>query len=113
MEREFRSFVVTRQKQYINWSRRTRRKVAGLQGISVSDSVIILTTAPSADVAHQLAHALVDQRLAACVNVVGPVTSTYRWNDSVQQDSEFQLVVKTARSRIEDVRNAVRRGLPY
>lgn len=85
----------------------------GLQGISVSDSVIILTTAPSADVAHLLAHALVEQRLAACVNVVGPMTSVYRWQDAVQQDSEFQLVVKTSRARIEGVRDAVRRGHPY
>lgn len=90
-----------------------KAEVARLQGISASESVIILTTAPSVDVAHQLAHALVEQHLAACVNVVGPMTSIYRWKDSVQQDSEFQLIVKTARGRIEGVREAVRRQHPY
>lgn len=88
-------------------------EVAGLQGFSVSDSVIILTTAPSADVAHQLAHALVDLRLAACVNVFGPMTSVYRWKDDVQRDTEHQIVVKTSRARIDAVRDAVRRLHPY
>ena len=83
-------------------------EVAELQGFSVSHSVIILTTAPSADLAHQLAQALVEHRLAACVNILGPMTSVYRWKDDVQRDTEHQIVVKTRRARIDAVRDAVR-----
>lgn len=90
-----------------------KSEVAGIQGFSRSRSVIILTTAPSADLAHQLSQLLVERHLAACVNVSGPMTSVYRWQDGVQRDTEYQLVVKTAQARIDDVRDAIRQLHPY
>ena len=55
---------------------------------------LLLTTAPP-DVAQDLAHALVEERLAACVSLVPGVRSVYRWKDRVQDDPETQLLVKT------------------
>jgi periplasmic divalent cation tolerance protein len=88
-------------------------EVPQLQGFSVSQAVIILTTAPSSEMASQLAQALVEHRLAACVNIVGPMTSVYRWKDEVQREPEHQLIVKTSRACIDAVRDAFRRLHPY
>ena len=56
---------------------------------------IVLTTVANRDDANQVANALVDQCLAACVQVEGPITSYYRWAGEVQTESEFRLVIKT------------------
>ena len=58
------------------------------------DARLLLTTAPP-DAAQDLAHALVDERLAACVSLLPGVRSVYRWKDGVQDDPETQLLVKT------------------
>ena len=62
---------------------------------------IVFCTAPDADTAARLARTLVDERLAACVNVIGGVASTYRWNGEVQIDDEVLLVIKTMADRFE------------
>ena len=66
----------------------------------MTDIVIVLTTAPADDRAEQLARQLVDERLAACVNVHAPMVSVYRWNGEVERDSERQIVIKTTRDRL-------------
>lgn len=77
------------------------------------DAVLVLTTVPTADVGATLARALVQARLAACVNVLPPMTSIYRWKGELQQDTECQLVVKTVRPRVDAVRALVRQLHPY
>ncbi len=62
--------------------------------------VLVLTTAPDDERAEALARTLVDERLAACVNVHGPMTSLYRWEGAVQREAERQLVIKTTRERL-------------
>ncbi|MEJ2870001.1 divalent-cation tolerance protein CutA [Actinomycetospora sp. OC33-EN08] len=57
----------------------------------------MLTTTDSDDEAQRLARGLVDARLAACVQIVGPVRSVFRWEGSVSVEPEYQLVVKTTR----------------
>jgi periplasmic divalent cation tolerance protein len=64
----------------------------------VTAAVVVLSTAGSRDEAERIATALVDERLAACVNLVGPITSTYRWQGAVERASEVLLVVKTRRA---------------
>jgi periplasmic divalent cation tolerance protein len=66
----------------------------------VTDIVIVLSTAPADDRAEQWARQLVDERLAACVNVYAPMVSMYRWNGQVERDSERQMVIKTTRDRL-------------
>ncbi len=56
--------------------------------------IIVLVTAPSQDEARAIAHHLVENKLAACVTLL-PVTSIYVWDEQVQQDQEWQLIIKT------------------
>jgi len=60
-----------------------------------SPSLVVFCTCPDQAVAERLAAALVDERLAACVNLVAGITSIYRWEDQVQRDSECLLIIKT------------------
>ena len=71
------------------------------------------STAPSAEVAEQLARALVGEGLAACVNVVPGVTSYYRWKGQLQRDAEWLLVIKTRAARLEALKAALVRLHPY
>jgi periplasmic divalent cation tolerance protein len=66
----------------------------------VTDIVLVLTTAPADDRAEQWARRLVDDRLAACVNVHAPMVSLYRWHGAVERDGERQIVIKTTRDRL-------------
>ena len=56
---------------------------------------IVLITAASEDEAERIACSLVEERLAACVNIVGPIRSVYRWEGKVQNERELLLIVKT------------------
>ena len=73
----------------------------------MTEVVLILTTVPDDDRGETLAQTLVTERLAACVNVLGPMTSIYRWQGAVERESERQLVVKTTRDRIGAVRERI------
>jgi len=77
------------------------------------DLILILTTMPDDDRADALARTLVDERLAACVNVHGPTTSTYRWKGSVEREAERQVVIKTTRARLGDLEVRLRSLHPY
>jgi periplasmic divalent cation tolerance protein len=74
----------------------------------MSGQAVVLSTTGTADEASRIAQALVERRLAACVNVVPGVRSTYRWQGAVTTDSEWLLVVKTRRDRFDEVRAAIR-----
>ena len=73
----------------------------------MSSYIVILTTTANDDEAGRIARDLVDNRLAACVNIVGPVRSVYRWKDEVHDDREHLLVIKTVRERFEQIREHV------
>jgi periplasmic divalent cation tolerance protein len=79
----------------------------------MTDVVLILTTVPDDARGEALAQTLVEERLAACVNVLPAMTSIYRWRGAVERDSERQLVVKTTRDRIEAVRERIAQLHPY
>lgn len=66
--------------------------------------LICLTTCPDADSAGRIATALVDERLAACVNVVPGLRSTYRWQGEVTRGDELLLIIKTSRDRFDALR---------
>lgn len=66
----------------------------------MTDIVMIFTTVADDERAEQLARRLVDERLAACVNLYPPMTSHYRWQGKLEQDSERQMVIKTTRDRV-------------
>ena len=75
--------------------------------------IIILTTMPDDERAAELARTLVDERLAACVNVHSPMTSTYRWKAAVEVELERQVVIKTTRDRLAAVEARLRALHPY
>jgi periplasmic divalent cation tolerance protein len=74
---------------------------------------IVLTTASSHDEAKRIAKALVEGRLAACVNLVGGVESIYRWQGEVEEAAEVLLLIKTNVEKLEAVETAVRRLHSY
>jgi len=69
---------------------------------------LILSTASSKDEAQDIARALVERRLVACVNILGPVDSIYRWKGQVEESQEFLMLIKTQADRFESVREAIR-----
>jgi len=83
-------------------------------GAAVSSQILlVLTTCGNAEEAGNLAGLLVDQRLAACVNTLERVTSTYRWQGRVQQGQETLLVIKTTAARYSAVEQAIRAHSSY
>jgi periplasmic divalent cation tolerance protein len=75
--------------------------------------VIVLTTLPADQDATRLAAALVEERLAACVNVLPVMTSIYRWEGKIEQAAEHQLVIKTTLNRVEALEMTLTRLHPY
>ena len=66
--------------------------------MAASEARIVLVTAASEPQAHSIARKLVEERLAACVNVVGPIRSIYRWRDVVEDDLNFSCSSRLAQA---------------
>ena len=79
----------------------------------MSEFIIALTTLPADFDAMALARELVTERLAACVNVLPSIMSVYRWDGKIHADSEQQLVIKTASTRVDALWAALRARHPY
>ncbi|MDP9343018.1 MAG: divalent-cation tolerance protein CutA [Actinomycetota bacterium] len=75
--------------------------------------VQVFTTLATRDDALELARSAVEARAAACVQVVGPIASVYRWEGTVQEDSEFLCLLKAPGSRLEPLLQFVRDHHPY
>jgi periplasmic divalent cation tolerance protein len=75
--------------------------------------LVVLCSVGKADQAEAIARALVEERLAACVNVVPAVVSIYRWKGAVERDEERLLVIKTRAERFEALRRAIVARHPY
>lgn len=71
-------------------------------------ALLVLTTCDSSAQAEALAEHLVERRLAACVNVLGAVRSTYRWGDAIEHASEALLVIKTTAARYAEIEATIR-----
>ena len=83
------------------------------RGTEMSDAVIVLTTWPAARDADELAQTLVGERLAACVNVLGEMRSTYRWKDAVEVETERQLIIKTTGRQLPALQQRLSALHPY
>ncbi|MGD2165653.1 MAG: divalent-cation tolerance protein CutA [Anaerolineae bacterium] len=75
--------------------------------------VVILVTAPSEEVGTDIAQALLQRKLCACVNVVSSVASMYHWDDRLCHDEEVLLLIKTTRAAFDRLAAAVRAVHPY
>lgn len=74
----------------------------------MTEAVVVLVTTSGEDEANRIACALVDERLVACVNLLGAVRSIYRWQGEVQSDAEVVMMIKTTRDRFDVVERRVR-----
>ncbi len=74
----------------------------------MTDKRIVLSTASSKEEAHKIAHHLVEQQLAACVNMVPQIESVYRWQGKMESSHEWLLLIKTTAEQFPAVRDAIR-----
>lgn len=74
----------------------------------MSDEKLVISTVGSKDEASKIATVLVREQIAACVNIVGPIESLYRWQGNVETAQEFLLLVKTISARSADVIKRIR-----
>ena len=89
------------------------RKSNGLE-VRLAEKLVVLVTCSSAAEARRIARAVVEARLAACVNILpGAVTSIYRWKGKVESAKERLLLIKTSRKRLTELRAAVERLHSY
>lgn len=79
----------------------------------MTDALVVLVTTPTPERAAEIARALVEERLAACGNVVPAIRSIYRWEGRVQDEAESLLVLKTTRARFDALRARVLALHPY
>ena len=80
----------------------------------VSEEYIqVVTTTGSADEARRIATSLVEGKLAACVQIVGPIESIYRWQGKVENATEWQCWIKTRRAHYDAIEAAIRRWHSY
>ena len=76
-------------------------------------ALLVLTNLPDRVAAEQLADALIAGRFAACVNILAPCRSVYRWKGAVQHDEEHPVLIKTSRERYPALEAEIRRRHPY
>lgn len=81
--------------------------------VAETDCLLVLCTCPPGPAAAQLAERLVDERLAACVNQLPGVLSSFRWENEVQQETETLLLIKSTRDGLEALTARIRELHPY
>lgn len=77
------------------------------------DTLLVLTNLPDRAAALKLARALVERRLAACVNVLPGCTSVYRWKGALEEADEVPVLIKTRAARYDELEAAIRNLHPY
>ena len=76
-------------------------------------ALLVQTNLPDRAAAERLADALIQQRVAACVNILAPCRSVYRWRGAVQHDEEHPVLIKTTRESYAALEAAIREAHPY
>src|SRR5262245_47533907 len=76
-------------------------------------TLLVLTNLPDRAAAERIAERLIGEKLAACVNILAPCRSVYRWKGAVQHDEEHPMLIKTTAERYPALEKAVREGHPY
>jgi periplasmic divalent cation tolerance protein len=76
-------------------------------------TLLVLTNLPDRAAAERLADLLIEKRVAACVNVLAPCRSVYRWKGAVQHDEEHPMLIKTTSERYPEMEKVLRAGHPY
>lgn len=79
----------------------------------LNQPLLVLANLPDQALAERIADALVEQGLAACVNILPPVKSVYRWQGKVQRDTEVAVFIKTTQARYQELEQAILQAHPY
>ncbi len=79
----------------------------------MTDFIQVVTTTDTEEAAKQLAGAVVEKRLAACAQLIGPITSVYWWKGEIQENQEWLVVLKSSRALFGDLQAAVTALHPY
>ncbi len=77
------------------------------------ESIVVLTTFPDAETARRVAATLVEERLAACVNLVPQIESIYRWEGKIESNSEVLAIIKTNSWKYQPLESRIRQLHPY
>ena len=72
------------------------------------ESIVVLVTCGSEEEAQKIAHALVEEHLAACVNLVSPIRSIYRWEGKIWDEKEGLLIIKTQKKRFQELEKKIK-----
>ncbi|XP_016920766.1 protein CutA homolog [Apis cerana] len=92
-----------------NITANTYKNMSSLAGIHS----VTYVTVPTQDIAKKLAHGLVKNKLAACVNIIPGLTSVYEWKNEINEDSELLLMIKTRTDTIDALTKYVKENHPY
>jgi periplasmic divalent cation tolerance protein len=79
----------------------------------MTDAIQMITTTGTKEDAAKIARALLEERLAACIQVVGPITSSYWWNDEIEEAEEWLCLIKSTADRFERLEQAIKAAHPY
>ena len=77
------------------------------------DSLLVVTSLPDRESAEKLAVLLIERRFAACVSILAPCASVYRWQGEIQHDEEHPLLIKTVQDRYAELEASIRANHPY
>ena len=75
--------------------------------------IIVFITVPNFDVGEKIGSTLVEEKLAACVNITSQIKSLYFWKGNVENDSEYLLIIKTRKDKFENLEKRVKEIHPY
>lgn len=79
----------------------------------MEQAVLVMTNVPDTKIARTLGRQLVEQKLAACVNLLPGVLSTYRWHNAIEEADEVTLLIKTTQARYSELETAITSLHPY
>jgi periplasmic divalent cation tolerance protein len=113
MERSWQNSAFRSRVQLLSSTRDRKVQEKSVSQPPASTVAIVLTTLGADADAAAIARTLIDERLAACVNILPPMTSLYRWQGKVEQDREQQIVIKTASDRVAALQARLRQLHPY
>ncbi|MGH7747730.1 MAG: divalent-cation tolerance protein CutA [Candidatus Dormibacteria bacterium] len=89
------------------------RQHAELGGLVAGSHCAVITTTDSAESANELGRGIVDACLGACVQIVGPINSIYRWEGEVRNDQEWQCWIKTSTDRLDVLTEYIKKNHSY
>jgi|WetSurSiteA1Bulk_404760.scaffolds.fasta_scaffold67878_2 periplasmic divalent cation tolerance protein len=89
------------------------RRLENTRGKTMTEFIQVSTTTDKREDAEHISKAIVENRLAACVQISGPVTSIYRWNDNMEESEEWLLTMKTSKNIYPRLEQAIKNFHPY